>query len=75
MRLLDKNNNAHKLSFRKEVPNLEFTETIGNMKGYFCIDSNKRDKALVKIGKRLFKKNPEHRIINIRFIKERKSFK
>jgi hypothetical protein len=69
MQLLEKSKDANKLSFRKEVRNLEFTGTIGNMKGYFCTDSQKRDKVLVKIGKRLFRKNPEHRILNIRFIK------
>jgi hypothetical protein len=69
MQLLGKNKDANIFSFYKEVQNLEFTEKIGNIKRYFCTDSQKRDKALVKIGKRLLKKKSEDRILIIRFIK------
>jgi hypothetical protein len=69
MKLLAKNNKANKLSFYKDVQNLEFTERIGNMKGCFCTDSQKHDKALVKIGKKLFRKFPEHKLFGIRNIK------
>jgi hypothetical protein len=75
MKIIIKNNNANKLSFCKEVQNLEFTEKIGNIKRYYCTYSQKRDKALAKMGKNYSKRHSEHRIINIRFIKERKSFK
>jgi hypothetical protein len=70
MELLERNKEASKLSFRKEIRNLEFSEMIGNMNRFFCIDFKKRDRVLVKIGKKLFKKHPEHKLLRIRIIKK-----
>jgi hypothetical protein len=70
MKLLGNDKKPNKLSFHKEVQNLEFIETIGNMNSFFCIDSNERDKVLVKIGKKLFKNHPERKISRIRITKK-----
>jgi hypothetical protein len=56
MKLLEVNEKTTALSFFKEVQNLEFTEIIEGMDVYSCLNSRKRNEILVKIGKRLFKK-------------------
>ena len=56
----DKTSNA---CFKSEVQSLEFTEALGNLKTNITVDPQKRDKKLIAIGKRMFKKHPQKRKI------------
>jgi hypothetical protein len=56
--LLEKNINASKLSFNKEINLLEFVEIIGKMDISHHTNYKKRDIFLKKLGKQLFKKHP-----------------
>jgi hypothetical protein len=54
--LIEQNKEANGLSFQGEIKELEFTENIGGMDKNICVDKDKRDKELINIGKKLFKR-------------------
>jgi hypothetical protein len=59
--LLEIKEMPNKLSFIKEVKNLEFFDMIRDMDTFLCNNPNKRDKILKKIGKKLFREHPEYK--------------
>jgi hypothetical protein len=70
--LLEYKEGVNKLKFKNKIISFVFTEIIGKMNVSYCINMVKRNKYLLKYGKKLFKKHPLFKKRNeIRFEIER----
>ena len=56
--LLEYKEGANKLKFKNKIISFVFTEIIGKMNVSHCINTAKRNKYLLRYGKKLFKKHP-----------------
>ena len=64
--VMEKDKEAAKISFEKEVFSFEFTEIINDMDLSTNVNQSERDKYLKKHGKKLFKEHPIHKKSKIR---------
>jgi hypothetical protein len=55
---LEYKDGTNKLKFKNRIISFVFTEIIGKMNISYCISTSKRNKYLLRYGKKLFKKHP-----------------